>query len=236
MVTLYFYINLFLIFLSAYIEYILGKYSWARYVYYSKKILKLVEKCGAKVKIEGTKELEKIVPPVIFISNHMSSLETFIFAGILGEYLKFTFVVKKSLLFYPIFGKLIKFTNPIAVSRKQPKKDYFVVVDQAEKLFSNKISLVVFPQATRSKEIDENKFSSLAIKLAEKFKLNIIPICVKTDFLNVGKVVRDFGKVVPQNDVKIKIFPEIKYQEINKQTNQKIIGLFKTTLAEWYAE
>jgi 1-acyl-sn-glycerol-3-phosphate acyltransferase len=93
-----------------------------------------------------------------------------------------------------------------------------------------------FPQATRSKEIDENKFSSLAIKLAEKFKLNIIPICVKTDFLSVGKVVRDFGKVVPQNDVKIKIFHEIKSQEINKQTNKKIIELFKTKLAEWYAE
>jgi hypothetical protein len=62
MVTLYFYFNLFLIFLSAYIEYILGKYSWARYVYYSKKILKLVEKCGTKVKIEGIEELEKIVP------------------------------------------------------------------------------------------------------------------------------------------------------------------------------
>ena len=233
MISLYFYYNLILIILSAYIEYFFGKYTWVRYVYYSQKILELVKKCKTKVVVEGIEELKKISPPVVFVSNHMSSLETLIFGGIIGKTLRITFVVKKSLLYYPFLGRLIKFVNPIAVSRKQPKEDYFVVLKQAKKLFSEKISLVVFPQATRSKEVDEDKFSSLAVKLAEKFRLSIVPLCVKTDFLSNGKIIKDFGKVVPQNDLRIKIFPEIKHQEINKQTNQKIIELFKTTLTKW---
>ena len=232
-ITLYFYFNLILIILSAYVEYLFGKYSWGRYVYYSEQILKLVEKCGAKVRIEGKEVLEKIVPPVVFVSNHMSSLETLIFGGIIGKFLKFTFVIKKSLLYYPFFNRMIKFLNPIVVSRKHAKKDFAVVLSQAKFLFDNKISLVVFPQATRSIEINENKFSSLAVKLVERFGLSIVPICVKTDFLSIGKIIKDIGKVVPQNDVRIKIFPEITHREINKQTNKKIIELFKTTLTKW---
>ena len=233
MLILYFYTNLMLIILSAYIEYILGKYSWERYVYYSEKIVKLVNSCGTKVVVDGLEELKKLNLPVIFVSNHMSSLETLIFAAIIGKFLKFTYVVKKSLLYYPFLGRLIKFVNPIAISRKEPKKDYFFVVKQAKRLFFQKVSLVIFPQATRSKKIDEDKFSSLAIKLAKKFKLNIVPICVKTDFLSVGKIIKDIGRIYSQNDVRIKIFPQIKFEEINKETNKKIIELFKSTLLQW---
>lgn len=230
--SVYFYFSLFKIFLSAYLKIILHKYGWQAYVEHSKKIVDLVKNCGAKVYIEVEQELKDLNLPVIIVSNHMSSLETFIFGYIFGRFFRITFVAKKSLVYYPIFGKILKYLEPILISRENPKYDYKIVTSKLQDFIRNKISLVIFPQATRSEYINEDKFSSLAIKLAERFKLDLLPVCVKTDFLSTGKILRDFGKVQPDKDVFIKIFPVIKFYQINKKTNRQLITLFKGTLAK----
>lgn len=232
-ISFYFYVCLFLILFRAYFKLIVGKYSWEEYIRYSKEILNLVKKFGAKVIIEGEENLKQVVSPVIIVSNHMSSLETLTFGYIIGRFFKISFIVKDSLLKYPIFGKLMKFLEPIAVTRKEPRKDFEVVLKKAKELFDKKISIVVFPQATRSKKIEEKSFSKIAIKLAESFKVDIVPVCIKTDFLELGRIVRDVGVVNLKNDVRIKIFPPVNFQEVGKETHQEIINLFKETLNKW---
>ncbi|MDW8055288.1 MAG: lysophospholipid acyltransferase family protein [Elusimicrobiota bacterium] len=230
-VSLYFYLILIKIFLSAYFKIIFHQFNWQIYVEYSKKIVDLVRKFGTKVYIEGEQILATINRPVVIISNHMSSLETFIFGYIFGRFFSISFIVKKSLIYYPFFGRILRFLNPIVVSRKDPKKDYDIVKTQAEKLIKNGVSIIIFPQATRSYYIDVDKFSSLGVKLAKKFQLDILPVCVKTDFLKIGRVWKEFGKVQPENDVFIKIFSPIPYDSINKTTNKEIALLFRRTLS-----
>lgn len=232
-ISFYFYIYLFLIFFRAYFKLIIGKYSWEEYVRYSKEIFDLIKKFGTKVIIEGEENLKQVNTPVIIISNHMSSLETLIFGYIIGRFFKISFIVKDSLLKYPLFGKLMKFLKPIAVTRKEPRKDFEIVLRSTRQLFKDNISVVVFPQATRSKKIEKESFSKIGIKLAEIFKVDIIPICVKTDFLELGRIIRDIGVVNLNNDVYIKIFPPINYKQIKKETHQDIIELFKETLKKW---
>lgn len=232
--TIYFYFSLFKILLSAYFKIVFHKYDWETYVNYSKKIIDLVTTCGARVHIDGEQELLKVKPPVIIVSNHMSSLETFIFGYIFGRFFKITFIAKKSLVYYPIFGRIFKYLNPILITRKNPAEDYRTVLNQSRELFENKISLVVFPQATRSVQITEEKFSSIATKLAKHFKLDLLPVCVKTNFLAVGKILKDFGKVQPWEDVFVKILPLIRFCDINKETNKQLVLLLKNTLTEFY--
>jgi 1-acyl-sn-glycerol-3-phosphate acyltransferase len=225
--TLYFYTNLFKFFLSAYFELIINRFSWNDYVNYCRKILDTVTKCGTEVVLENLEELKNVNYPVVFVSNHMSSLETLIFGYILGKYTKFTFVLKKSLLYYPVFGKILKFLKPIAVKRKNPKEDFEVVLKEAKKLLKEKVSIVVFPQATRSLIIDEKKFNSIGIKIAKFYKIGILPIYVKTDFLSIGKIFKDIGKVNPKNKVYIKVFSYILPEKINKFTHNEIVDLLK---------
>lgn len=229
--TFYFYLNAFLIIFSAYLKVIFKKYSWQMYVKDSEKFIELVRKCGAKVYID-TEELKNVKPPVVLISNHMSSLETFIFGYIIGRYFKFSFVVKKNLFKYPIFGRIVKFLNSIGVSRKNPKEDYKKIVEESKKLFDRGISLLVFPQATRSVIIDEDKFNTIGIKLSKIFNIQLVPICVKTDFLSIGKIIKDFGKVAPTKDVYVKVFAPISPKDANKKfTHHSIINQFKLFLS-----
>lgn len=199
------------------------------YVKDSQKFVELVRKCGAKIYID-TKELKNLNPPVVLVSNHMSSLETFIFGYIIGRYFKFSFVVKKSLFKYPIFGKIIKFLNPIGVNRKNPKEDFKKIVEESKKLFEKGISLLVFPQATRSITIDEDKFNTIGIKLSKIFNVQLVPICVKTDFLSIGKIVKDFGKIDPTKDVYVKVFSPVSPKDAKKSTHQDILKQIKLFL------
>ncbi|MFN3551039.1 MAG: lysophospholipid acyltransferase family protein [Endomicrobiia bacterium] len=231
--TIYFYSNLFFLIFKAYFKLIFKKFFWQDFVKYSKKVLEIIKNFETKVIIEENNELLKISYPVIFISNHMSSLETLLFGYILGRYTKITFILKKSLLYYPIFGKILKFLDPIAVSRNNPRKDFRLVLKKYEILYKNKVSLVVFPQATRSLNIEDNKFSSIGIKIAKIFNIGIVPIFVKTDFLSIGKIIKDIGIVNTKKNVYIKIFPYIPAEKINKNTNQQIVEILKKELAKY---
>lgn len=225
--TIYFYFSLLILILKSYFKLIFRKFFWQDFVKYSKKVIEIVKNCGTDFVIEEDTELVDIPYPVIFISNHMSSLETLIFGYILGRYTKITFILKKSLLYYPIFGRVVKFLTPIAVTRKYPRKDFELILKQYKKLFNNKTSLIIFPQATRSLKVEEDKFSSVGIKLAKIFNVGIVPVFVKTDFLSIGKMIRDLGKINPKNNVYVKILPYIPPQNINRYTNKQIIEMFK---------
>ena len=67
--------------------------------------------------------------PVLFISNHMSTLETMIFPCIIQPLREVTFVVKESLVKHPLFGDVMRSRNPIVVGRTDPRKDLEAVMN-----------------------------------------------------------------------------------------------------------
>ncbi|MCX7957249.1 MAG: 1-acyl-sn-glycerol-3-phosphate acyltransferase [Endomicrobia bacterium] len=219
--------------MKVYIKIIFKNYFWDDYVKYSYDIIRLVRRFNTKFCIEGENYLKEISKSVVVVSNHMSSLETFIFGYVLGRYFKISFVIKESLLKYPIFGRILKFLEPISVTRKNPREDFIRVINGFRKLLNNKISIVVFPQTTRSKSLDVMKFSSISTKLAKIFNVDILPVCVKTDFLDNGKIIKDFGNINPGRDVYIKIFPPITFDKVNRFTDDFILDMFKKTLQGW---
>ncbi len=178
-----------------------GKYSYEELVIDGLKILDMMRNVGCKVIIKGFENLNGLNPPCVFIANHMSTLETLVLPGVIGKDFKVTFVVKKSLLNYPFFGKVLSALNPIPVNRKNPKEDYKVVMEEGLKRLKEGVSVIVFPQATRQLVFDPNKFNTLGIKLAKKGEVPIVPIALKTDAWGIGKIIKDFGKIDPTKTI-----------------------------------
>ncbi len=211
-----------------------GKYDYAELVIDGLKILDMMRNVGCKITIQGIENLANLNPPCVFISNHMSTLETLVLPGVIGKDFKITFVVKKSLLSYPFFGKILSALEPIPVGRKNPKEDYKVVMEEGIKRLKKGISVVVFPQATRQVIFDPNKFNTLGIKLAKKANVPAVPIALRTDAWGIGKIIKDFGKIDPSKPICFFIGKPLHIEDKGVREHLQIIEFIKHSLGKCY--
>lgn len=187
----YFLLKFVLIVLKSRRKVINNEYDTKAWTDSSLEVLKLIEKTGGKFHISGMENIMKSTEPVVFISNHMSTLETMVFPCLIAPHREVTFVVKESLVKHPLFGHIMRSRNPIVVRRTDARKDFEIVMEKGPELLKNGVSIIVFPQSTRSTEFAPEEFNSLGVKLAGKAGVNVIPIAIKTDFWGNGKIIKE---------------------------------------------
>jgi 1-acyl-sn-glycerol-3-phosphate acyltransferase len=197
------------------------------------EILRFIEKTGGVFDITGMENITLSDDPVLFISNHMSTLETMILPAIIGPHKELTFVVKESLVKHPLFGDVMRSRNPVVVGRTDPRKDLEAVMNGGVERLKNGISIVIFPQSTRSVEFKPEDFNSLGVKLAKKAGVNVIPIALKTDFWGNGKLIKELGPMDHNKHIHIKFGEPLKITGNGKEENQRIIDFIKSSLEEW---
>ncbi|MBU1039341.1 1-acyl-sn-glycerol-3-phosphate acyltransferase [Patescibacteria group bacterium] len=189
----------------------------------SLKMIEAAEAVGGQFYINGLQNISKTFNrPVVFMANHMSTLENFCLPVILLSFKNITFVVKKELLTYPIFGHIMKATNPVALNRLNPREDLQTMMADCSKKLKQGISIIIFPQHTRRDKIIPSQFNSIAVKIATANNVPIIPIALKTDFWANGKRLKDFGKINPNKKIHIAFGQPIKMSTNPSAAEQKI--------------
>jgi 1-acyl-sn-glycerol-3-phosphate acyltransferase len=211
-----------------------GKYdrvAWAETAY---AIFKMTEGSGGRFHIRGLNNIRDLDEPVVFVSNHMSSLEGNIFGCLLPLHQEINFVVKESLMRYPVFGPVVEAREPIAVGRNNPREDLQkVLVEGAQKLQDGR-SILLFPQHTRTATFIPAEFNSLGVKLAARAHVPVVPIAVKTDFLINGRYLRDFGPLDRSQPLYLTFgrpFPV----ENSKKAHQQVLAFIQNHLNRWQA-
>lgn len=166
----------------------------------------------------------------------MSTLETMIFPGIIAPLRDVTFVVKESLVTHPLFGDVMKSRDPIIVRRTDPRKDFEAVMNGGVDLLSKGVSIIIFPQSTRSIEFNPEEFNSLGVKLAKKAGVEVVPVAIKTDFWGNGKWIKELGPIDSKKPIHIKFGEPFRVIGNGKEENQRIIRFIQSSLEEWNAE
>jgi 1-acyl-sn-glycerol-3-phosphate acyltransferase len=207
-----------------------GKKEWADSSWY---IFRFVEKAGGIYRISGMENIYADPDPVVFIGNHMSTLETMILPAIIAPHRNVTFVVKDSLIRHPLFGHVMRSRDPIVVGRTDPRKDLEEVMSKGPGLLARGISIVIFPQSTRSIDFNPEEFNSLGVKLARKAGVKIVPIALKTDFWGQGKVIKELGPLDSRKTIYIKFGEPFPVTGTGKTENQKVIDFIESSLKEW---
>jgi 1-acyl-sn-glycerol-3-phosphate acyltransferase len=85
-------------------------------------------------------------------------------------------IAKESLGRFPVLGPHLKRTGHMLVDRSKP--DRSGILGWASRLTANGLSLIVFPEGTRSKDGHLGKFKGGSIILAMQAGLPIVPISV----------------------------------------------------------
>jgi len=179
-----------------------GAYSDEEWVKSSRAIIDLLEMVGVSLRMENVSAISGLDTPCVFVGNHMSVLETFVLPCIIQPHMKFTFVVKESLIHYPVFKYVMRSRNPIVVGRVNPREDFKKVLEQGFERLSQGISVLIFPQKTRTTQFDPKSFNSVGVKLAKKAGVPVVPFALKTDAWGIGRWIKDFGKIDPSKRVR----------------------------------
>ena len=194
---------------------------------------RLIESCGGRFHMKGLDNIRQSKGPVVFVSNHMSTLETMVFPGIIAPVREVTFVVKESLVKHPLFGPVMQARSPILVSRKNLREDFEVVMKTGQELLSKGISIVIFPQSTRKAEFVPEEFNTLGVRLAEKAGVPIIPVAIKTDFWGNGKLLKDLGPIDRKKPIYITFGKPLSVEGPLKEVHLKVIDFIKENLKKW---
>jgi 1-acyl-sn-glycerol-3-phosphate acyltransferase len=183
--------------------------------------------------ITGIEHIEQLKGPCVFIANHMSVLETVILPVIIQPIKNVTFVVKQSLLNYPIFRHIMRSRDPISVNRTNPREDLKAVLEGGVERLKNGISIVVFPQTTRTHSFDPTQFNTIGIKLAKRAKVPVVPVALLTDAWGNGKYLKDFGKIDPSKTVYFAFEKPIWIQNRGGEEHEAILQFISEKSQKW---
>ncbi|HLN20661.1 MAG TPA: lysophospholipid acyltransferase family protein [Bacteroidales bacterium] len=212
------------------IKKVYDRQAWSDSSYF---IFRFIEKSGGRFNITGMDNISKVPGPVLFISNHMSTLETMIFPCIIAPKREVTFVVKDSLVKHPLFGDVMRSRNPIVVERSDPRKDFEIVMTKGQELLSSGVSIIIFPQSTRSDNFDPAGFNTLGVKLARKAGVPVVPVAIKTDFWGNGKMLKELGPLDSKKTIHMRFGEPFNIAGNGREDNQKIIDFIQSSLDEW---
>lgn len=206
--------------------------AWAESSY---RIFKLIEGCGGHFHLRGLDNVRSCESPLVFVSNHMSILETFVFPCIVAPYTEVTFVVKESLVRHPLFGPVMRSRNPIVIKRINPREDFQAVMTRGKDLLAGGISVIVFPQSTRSAEFMPEEFNSMGVKLAKAAGVKLMPIAVKTDFWENGRYLKDLGAINRSKPIHMIFGQPFPVKGSGKGEHKQVIDFIIENLRQWGA-
>ena len=213
-----------------------GHYHNREWVESSNRIITALEGVGARFIIEGMDHFSSLPTPCIFIGNHMSTLETFVLPCLIARHKPATFVVKKSLIEYPVFRHVMISRDPIVVERTNPREDFKVVMEGGLERIAKGISIVVFPQTTRTEAFDPAQFNTIGIKLAKRAGVPVIPVALKTDAWGNGKLIKDFGPIDPSRTIRFAFGKPLTIEGSGHNEQAAIVDFIRAKLDEWSME
>lgn len=210
-----------------------GNYKDADWCKSSYEVLRALERAGVTVSVSGIEHLQGLDSPCVIIGNHVSMMETTVLPVIISPIRRVTFVIKESLLAYPVFKHVMRSRNPVAVSRNNPRQDLKTVLEQGTERLKQGISIVVFPQTTRGTNFEPEQFSTIGIKLASKAAVPVLPLALKTDAWTNGKWIKDLGRILPERRAYFAFDAPFMVQGKGREEQQRVIDFISGKLIEW---
>jgi len=211
-----------------------GEYDDEAWAASSHDVRNACEAAGMKISADGLDHVMALDGPCVFVGNHMSMLETVVLPGFIQPLRPMTFVVKDSLVRYPVFKHIMRSRDPIVVTRKDARADFKAMMKGGQRRLSENRSLVIFPQTTRTPNFDRRDFNSIGVKLALRGGVPLVPIAIRSDAWRLGKrFIKDLGRIVPGTPVHFAIGEPITVTGRGTEAHEQVLTFIEEHLERW---
>lgn len=150
--------------------------------------------CLVKVRVKGQNNIDKKTS-YVFVANHQGAFDIFTIYGYLGH--NFRWMMKKALEKIPLVGYACKVAGHIYVDNSTPSA-VKATMESAEKQLAGGLSVVVFPEGSRTRDGKMHSFRRGAFALAAEFGLPVVPVTIDGAFriLKRGKSLPVPGTII----------------------------------------
>ncbi len=156
--------------------------------------------CGLSFEVEGLENIPKNRNAVI-LCKHQSAWETLALQLIFPE---LVFLLKRELLWLPIWGWAMATLKPIAINRESQKEALGNLLKQGTQRLKEGLWVAVFPEGTRTAPQEEKKFNAGGALLAVRSGYPVMPIAH-----NAGEFWPRYSFIKYPGVIKLKIGPLI---------------------------
>ena len=156
---------------------------------------------GWKIGVSGQENLPNKNTPVVMVANHESMTDIWAIYFINAQ---FRWLSKEEVFKVPMIGHCMRICNYVAIKRGNRGSHEQAMTESAD-LIRAGLSMLFFPEGTRSETGELKPFKIGAFKLAREMNVPVLPIAMH----GAGKLLRK-GTLSPcAASVKIKILPEV---------------------------
>ena len=134
----------------------------------------IVWAAGAKIELHGLDKID-FGKSYVFAGNHQSHIDVVSVFSILP--LTVRYIAKKELFRIPLFGWAMAASGTIKVDRSNREKS-IKSIEQAGESIRNGVSVILFPEGTRSDDGEIHAFKKGAFVLATKSGVPVVPISI----------------------------------------------------------
>lgn len=146
---------------------------WNVFIIWMAKVL-----CGIRYQIKGWENLPD--SPAILLSKHQSAWETIFLLWKMPRPL--VFVLKRSLIYIPLFGWALALLRMIPIDRKNGKDAFAQVAREGRQRLQDGQWIIMFPEGTRIPVGQQGKYKMGGTRLAVETNTIVVPIA-----LNAGE-------------------------------------------------
>jgi 1-acyl-sn-glycerol-3-phosphate acyltransferase len=169
--------------------------------------------------------------PFIAVSNHESLADIFLISHLPWE---MKWLSKDAIFKIPVMGWMMRMAGDVSVTRSE-RSSRAEALEQCKDRLQRNVSVMIFPEGTRSKTGDLLPFKDGAFRLAVELGVPILPMAVAGTRGAMGKGSLVFGRAraevrvlepIPTEGMKISDVPALRerVREMIQETRDRLVG------------
>ncbi len=184
---------------------------------------------GIRIELNGKKNIQPDQSYIV-VSNHQSHMDIPVLVSQLP--LRLTFLAKKELFKIPFFGWGMQAAGVLKIDRSNRQKAIQTLKNAEKVILENNLSVMSFPEGTRSKDGNIHSFKKGPFVLAINTSLPILPISIRGTFDILPKK----KLMIKPGRVQVKIHPSVQTHDYSFETRNKLVEKVRQKIVKGFYE
>lgn len=193
--------------------------TWARCILFGSRI---------KVTVTGLSNIDLSLP-YIYMSNHQSAFDIPVLQAHLP--VQFSWLAKAELFKIPVFGYALRRAGHISIDRSN-RKSAFKSLKNAAKNIRSGVSVIIFPEGTRSQDGNIRQFKKGGFILAVDAGVPIVPVIIH----GVWPIMLKNKVLIKQGNIIVEIKDPIKTTNYTRKTKDDLMEKVRKVISESFEE